>query len=74
MGKISRTIDLDEITLAANEIRQIDLSPVTRLIGSKILTDTGIELEHSGRPGAMIAAAASTDHSTEGFAEPALLL
>jgi hypothetical protein len=59
----SESIEISEITLAANEIRKIDLSGVIPTIESQILIDAGIELEHTGQPGAMIAAVASIDQS-----------
>ena len=51
------------LTLNAFEVRELDMSDVINSVGSRTITDAGIELEHSGKPGCIVAAAASIDQS-----------
>ena len=51
------------ITLAAQEVREIDLNKIKAAIGAQPITDAGIEIEYNQRPGAVIVAAASVDQS-----------
>jgi hypothetical protein len=56
-------VEIAPVTVAGNEVREIDLRRVIRTIGNQALTDSGIELEYTGQPGAIIAAATSVDRS-----------
>jgi hypothetical protein len=59
----SSTVEIAPVTLSANEVKELDMSAVIASVGLRILTDSGIELEHSGNPGAIVAAIASVDQS-----------
>jgi|GEM_PF-1362957 len=57
------TVTLAAVTLAPNAVRELDLSPAINAIGTNPITDTGIEIDHTGQPGAVMACAASVDQS-----------
>jgi len=57
------TATLAALTLLANEVRELDLSPAINVIGSNPVADTGIEIDHTGQPGAVMAYAASIDQN-----------
>jgi len=59
----SIAVNLAPITLAPDEVRQLDLEEAIRMVGSQVLTDAGIEIEHSGDPGAIVAAVVGADES-----------
>jgi hypothetical protein len=63
IGNQSNVIDLAAQTLSANEVRELDLSAATSAIGNSSISDAGIEIEHTGQPGAVMANAASVDQS-----------
>jgi hypothetical protein len=62
-GEKREAVEIASMTVAGNEVREIDLRRVIRTIGKQALTDSGIELEYTGQPGAIIAAATSVDQS-----------
>jgi len=57
------TVTLAAATLSANEVRELDLSPAINAIGNNVPSDTGIEIDHNGSPGAVMAYAASIDQN-----------
>jgi hypothetical protein len=57
------TVSLVAVTLSPNAVRELDLSPAINAIGTNPITDTGIEIDHAGQPGAAMAYAASVDQS-----------
>jgi len=57
----SHNIELAALTLTPNAVRELDLSPVINAIGNNVITDSGIEIDHNGGHGAVMAYAASTD-------------
>jgi hypothetical protein len=57
------TVTLAAATLLANEVRELDLSPAITAIGNNVPSDTGIEIDHNGSPGAVMAYAASIDQN-----------
>lgn len=59
----ANTIRLDTVVLAAREVRELDLSEAINAIGNHPITDSGIEIKHSGQAGAVMAYAASVDQS-----------
>ncbi len=59
----AHTIRLDELSLFAQEVRELDLSGAIEAIGNHRVSDAGIEIKHSGQPGAVLAYAASIDQS-----------
>ena len=58
-----QSVEISPVVLTSNEVRDVDLSAVVSSVGTKVLEDAGIEFEHNGQPGAIIAAAASVDQS-----------
>ena len=63
VDNIASSVQIAPLTLNAFEVREMDMSAVINAIGSRTITDAGIELEHSGKPGWVVAAAASIDQS-----------
>ena len=59
----ANTFSLSPATLVTNEVREINLGPVISAIGSNIVSDSGIEIEHTGGAGAVMAYAASVDQT-----------
>lgn len=59
----SRSVEITPLTLAANEVRALNLSAVIASVGTKRLSDAGIEIEYTGGPGAIVVALASVDQS-----------
>lgn len=59
----SRTVKLIPATLAAQEVRELNMSPVIIAVGTQKLLDAGIEIEHTGRAGAIVAAISSVDRT-----------
>src|SRR5204863_6819168 len=57
------SIELAALTLTSNGVRELDLTSVINAIGNNTVTDAGIEMDHSGSPGAVMASAASIDQS-----------
>ncbi len=57
------TIELPAVTISANEVRELDLHSVINVIGDNIIADSGIELDYTGQPGAVMAYAASVDQN-----------
>jgi hypothetical protein len=57
------TSELNPVTLAANEVRELDLNSTINAIGGSAVTDAGIELEYAAQPGAVMAYAASVDQT-----------
>lgn len=57
------TVSLATTTLSANEVRELNLGPAINAIGDNIASDTGIEIDHGGSPGAVMVYAASIDQS-----------
>lgn len=55
--------ELPPIALAGNEVRELDMSPAMNALGDNSVGDAGIEIEHSGEPGALMAYAASIDQT-----------
>ena len=56
-------INLSPLTLTPNEVRELNLTAAVNAVGSNIVDDSGIEIEHSGSPGAVMAYAASIDQT-----------
>ncbi|MDX1998298.1 MAG: hypothetical protein SF066_11315 [Thermoanaerobaculia bacterium] len=54
-----RSISLPRLRLAAREIREIDLVALLRPVGQRRFVTAGIELEHDGAPGSLVAKALS---------------
>ena len=63
LDNIPSSVQLAPLTLSAFEVRQLDMTDVVNSVGSRTITDAGIELEHTGKPGWVVAAAASIDQS-----------
>src|SRR5207247_2803261 len=59
----ANTITLLTVVLNAEEVRQLDLTQVLNSVGNQQISDSGIEIQHSGQPGAVMAYAASVDQS-----------
>ena len=57
------TIELPDVTLSANEVRELDLHSVFNVIGDNIIADSGIEIDYTGQPGGVMAYAASVDQN-----------
>jgi hypothetical protein len=57
------TVTLAAVTLSPNAVRELDLSLAVNAIGNNVPSDTGIEIDHNGSPGAVMAYAASVDQS-----------
>jgi hypothetical protein len=55
--------ELPPATLAANEVRELDVSPAINSIGDSAVQDAGIEIEYAGLPGALMAYATSVDQT-----------
>jgi len=56
-------INLTALTLSPNQVRELNLSSAIDAIGNNVIQDSGIEIEHAGNPGAVMAYAASIDQS-----------
>ena len=56
-------IDLAALSLAANQVRELDLTSAINTIGNNTISDTGIEIDHTGNPGTVMAYASSIDQS-----------
>jgi len=56
-------VNLSPMTLSANEVRELDLTSIISSVANNQITDSGIEIEHTGQPGAVIIHAASVDQS-----------
>lgn len=56
-------INLVSLTLPANQVRELDLSPVVNAIGNNQISDSGVEISHSGTPGAIMVYGAAVDQS-----------
>ena len=63
LDNVASSIQLPPLALNAFEVRELDLSEVISSVGTRIITDAGIELQHNGKPGWVLAAAASIDQS-----------
>lgn len=59
----SQSLEIPPLILSPNEVHDLDLSAAASALGTKDLVDAGIEIQHNGQPGAIIAAAASVDQS-----------
>jgi hypothetical protein len=59
----SQSLEIPFLILSPNEVHDLDLSAAVSALGTKDLVDAGIEIQHNGQPGAIIAAAASVDRS-----------
>jgi len=55
--------EIEPVTLSANEVRDLDLNSIIADLSTKKIIDAGVELEHGGGPGSVIAAVLSVDHS-----------
>jgi hypothetical protein len=55
--------ELPPATLAANEVRELDMSPAINAIGDSAVQDAGIEMDYIGQPGALMAYATSVDQT-----------
>ena len=56
-------IDLAALSLAANQVRELDLTSAINTIGNNTISDAGIEIDHTGNPGTVMAYASSIDQS-----------
>jgi hypothetical protein len=63
VDNIASSVQIAPLTLNAFEVREPDMGAVINSVGSRTITDAGIELEHSGKPGWVVAAVASIDQS-----------
>jgi len=61
LNEQSNNIELAELTLTPNAVRELDLSPAINAIDKNVITDSGIEIDHNGSHGAVMAYAASID-------------
>jgi len=59
----SNNLDLGTLMLAPNAVRELDLRPAINAIANSTITDSGIEIDHNGTHGAVMAYAASVDQS-----------
>jgi hypothetical protein len=57
------TVELQPLTLSANEVRELDLSSIIATLSGKQVINAGFELEHDSGPGSVIAALLSVDES-----------
>jgi hypothetical protein len=58
-----QTTDIVPVMLGANEVRALDMSPAINAIGDNRVTDAGIEIEHTGPSGAVMAYATSIEQN-----------
>jgi hypothetical protein len=57
----SNIVRIAPVTLAADEVKELDMSVVIASVGTTILTDAGIEIKHDGSPSAIVTAIASVN-------------
>src|SRR6266404_4220462 len=57
------TSELIPVTMAANEVRELDLSPAINTIGDNAVADAGIEIGYAAQPGALMAYGSSVDQT-----------
>jgi len=57
------TTTLSQVLLSPYEVRELNLNPVVSAIGSSEITDSGIEIQHTGQPGAVMVYAAAVSQS-----------
>lgn len=56
-------VNLPSVALSANQVRELDLTSINSSVAENQITDSGIEIEHTGQPGAIMIYAASVDQS-----------